>query len=53
MKDLLYLGGVLLLLLLSGERETDLRKQLNDEVQYTTALETEAIMWLDRIEPAK
>lgn len=35
MKDLLYIGGVLLLLFLSGERETDLRRRLNDEV--TTA----------------
>ena len=49
MKNLLYIGGVLLLLLfLSGERETDLRRRLDDEVRYTTALENEAIMWLDR-----
>lgn len=49
MKDLLYIGGILLLILLSGERETDLRRRLEAEARYTTALENEAIRWLDRV----
>lgn len=51
MKDTLYIISIVVLILLSGERQQDLRRRLETEQQFSEALATEVNLKLERIIP--
>ena len=50
-KDIIYITAVAVLILLSGERQQDLRRRLAAEQQFSEALATEINLKLERIIP--
>jgi uncharacterized membrane protein len=51
MKDIIYIAAIAVLILLSGERQQDLRRRLEAEQQFSEALATEINLKLERIIP--
>jgi hypothetical protein len=50
-KDIIYIAAIAVLILLSGERQQDLKRRLADEQQFSEALATEINLKLERIIP--
>jgi hypothetical protein len=50
-KDIIYITSIVALILLSGERQQDLKRRLADEQQFSEALATEINLKLERIIP--
>ena len=50
-KDIIYVAAIAVLILLSGERQQDLKRRLADEQQFSEALATEINLKLERIIP--
>ena len=50
-KDIIYIAAIAVLILLSGERQQDLKRRLADEQQFSEALATEINYKLERIIP--
>ena len=48
MKDIIYIAAIAVLILLSGERQQDLRRRLEAEQQFSEALATEINYKLER-----
>lgn len=48
MKDIIYITAVAVLILLSGERQQDLKRRLAAEQQFSEALATEINLKLER-----
>ena len=51
MKDTIYITSIAVLILLSGERQQDLRRRLEAEQQFSEALATEINLKLKKIIP--
>ncbi len=48
MKDIIYITAIAVLILLSGERQQDLRRRLEAEQQFSEALATEINYLLEK-----